>query len=336
MHINRVAATVKGGRRFSFAALMVVGDQKGRVGFGHGKAREVPEAIRKATEEAKKSMIRVPLRESRTLHHDGNGRWGAGKVMVRAAPPGTGVIAGGPMRAVLETLGVQDVVGKSVGSSNPYNMVRATFEALKVQASPRQVAAKRGKKVSDIIGRRADGARRRPPTSKARFMAKSPFARPASPIRRKKRPARHPGGPGPQPHRPHLHAGGQPLGARHDRQGRPPGRGGGGLTRPPPARSASHAASAESERRSGDRSPRRGTYDEAQRTCARARAPPRPHARRPWPGLGQGQDRRSRREGPEGALRRRHRRLRRRPDAAAHAHAQARLQQSSTARTSPK
>jgi small subunit ribosomal protein S5 len=158
VHINRVAATVKGGRRFSFAALMVVGDQKGRVGFGHGKAREVPEAIRKATEEAKKSMIRVPLRESRTLHHDGNGRWGAGKVMVRAAPPGTGVIAGGPMRAVLETLGVQDVVAKSTGSSNPYNMVRATFEALKVQSSPRQIAAKRGKKVGDILGRRADGA----------------------------------------------------------------------------------------------------------------------------------------------------------------------------------
>jgi len=158
VHINRVAATVKGGRRFSFAALMVVGDQKGRVGFGHGKAREVPEAIRKATEEAKKSMIRVPLRESRTLHHAGTGRGGAGTVMVRAAPPGTGVIAGGPMRAVLETLGVQDVVGKSVGSSNPYNMVRATFEALKAQASPRQVAAKRGKKVSDVIGRRSDGA----------------------------------------------------------------------------------------------------------------------------------------------------------------------------------
>jgi small subunit ribosomal protein S5 len=158
VHINRVAATVKGGRRFSFAALMVVGDQKGRVGFGHGKAREVPEAIRKATEEAKKSMIRVPLRESRTLHHDGNGRWGAGKVMVRAAPPGTGVIAGGPMRAVLETLGVQDVVGKSVGSSNPYNMVRATFDALKGQSSPRQVASKRGKKVGDLLGRRNDGA----------------------------------------------------------------------------------------------------------------------------------------------------------------------------------
>jgi small subunit ribosomal protein S5 len=158
VHINRVAATVKGGRRFSFAALMVVGDQKGRVGYGHGKAREVPEAIRKATEEAKKSMIRVPLRESRTLHHDGAGRWGAGKIMMRAAPPGTGIIAGGPMRAVLEALGVHDVVGKRLGSSNPYNMVRATFEALKKQASPRQVASKRGKKVSDIVGRRSDAA----------------------------------------------------------------------------------------------------------------------------------------------------------------------------------
>ena len=156
VHINRVAATVKGGRRFSFAALMVVGDQKGRVGFGHGKAREVPEAIRKATEEAKKSMVRVPLRESRTLHHDGAGRHGAGKVMLRSAPPGTGVIAGGPMRAVLETLGVQDVVAKSIGSSNPYNMVRATFDALRLQASPRQVASKRGKKASEILGRRAD------------------------------------------------------------------------------------------------------------------------------------------------------------------------------------
>jgi small subunit ribosomal protein S5 len=157
VHINRVAATVKGGRRFSFAALMVVGDQKGRVGFGHGKAREVPEAIRKATEEAKKSMIRVPLRESRTLHHDGDGRWGAGKVMVRAAPPGTGVIAGGPMRAVLETLGIQDVVGKSVGSSNPYNMVRATFEALKAQSSPRQVAAKRAQRVRTRLKSLANG-----------------------------------------------------------------------------------------------------------------------------------------------------------------------------------
>ena len=149
VHINRVAATVKGGRRFSFAALMVV---------GHGKAREVPEAIRKATEEAKKTMIRVPLREGRTLHHDGAGRHGAGKVTLRAAPPGTGVIAGGPMRAVLETLGIHDVVAKSIGSSNPYNMVRATFDALKEQNSPRQIASKRGKKVSDIIGQRTDGA----------------------------------------------------------------------------------------------------------------------------------------------------------------------------------
>ena len=154
VHINRVAATVKGGRRFSFAALMVVGDQKGRVGFGHGKAREVPEAIRKATEEAKKTMIRVPLRESRTLHHDGAGRWGAGKVMMRAAPPGTGVIAGGPMRAVLETLGVQDVVAKSTGSSNPYNMVRATFDALKNQVHPKDIAAQRGLKYATLQARR--------------------------------------------------------------------------------------------------------------------------------------------------------------------------------------
>jgi small subunit ribosomal protein S5 len=157
VHINRVATVVKGGRRFGFAALVVVGDEKGRVGFGHGKAREVPEAIRKATEEAKKTMIRVPLREGRTLHHDGHGRHGAGKVLVRAAPPGTGIIAGGPMRAVLETLGVQDVVGKSLGSSNPYNMVRATFDALKQQRSPRHIAAKRGLKVGTLVERRADG-----------------------------------------------------------------------------------------------------------------------------------------------------------------------------------
>ena len=154
VHINRVAATVKGGRRFSFAALMVVGDQKGRVGFGHGKAREVPEAIRKATEEAKKSMVRVPLRESRTLHHDGAGRHGAGKVMLRAAPAGTGVIAGGPMRAVFEALGVADVVSKSLGTSNPYNMVRATFDALKNQQSPRMVANRRGRSVAEILAKR--------------------------------------------------------------------------------------------------------------------------------------------------------------------------------------
>jgi small subunit ribosomal protein S5 len=156
VHINRVAKVVKGGRRFGFAALVVVGDQKGRVGFGHGKAREVPEAIRKATEAAKRNLTRVPLREGRTLHHDVYGRHGAGKVQLRAAPAGTGIIAGGPMRAVFESLGMQDVVAKSKGSSNPYNMVRATFDALKKQASPRAVAARRGKKVSDILSRRRD------------------------------------------------------------------------------------------------------------------------------------------------------------------------------------
>jgi len=158
VHINRVAKTVKGGRNMSFAALVIVGDEKGRVGFGKGKAREVPEAIRKATEEAKKTMIRVPLREGRTLHHDVRGRHGAGKIVMRSAPPGTGVIAGGPMRAVLECLGVQDVVGKSVGTSNPYNMVRATFDALKRMESPRMIASKRGKKVGEIVSRRNDGA----------------------------------------------------------------------------------------------------------------------------------------------------------------------------------
>jgi small subunit ribosomal protein S5 len=156
--INRVAKVVKGGKNFAFAALVVVGDKKGRVGFGHGKAREVPEAIRKATEEAKKTMVRVPLREGRTLHHDVRGHWGAGKIMLRAAPPGTGIIAGGPMRAVLEVLGVQDIVAKSMGSSNPYNMVRATFDALKGQTSPRHVANRRNLKVADIISRRKDGA----------------------------------------------------------------------------------------------------------------------------------------------------------------------------------
>ncbi|WP_342642016.1 30S ribosomal protein S5 [Rhodoligotrophos ferricapiens] len=158
VHINRVAKVVKGGRRFGFAALVVVGDQKGRVGFGHGKAREVPEAIRKATETAKRTMVRVPLREGRTLHHDVLGHHGAGRVVLRAAPPGTGIIAGGPMRAVFETLGVQDVVAKSVGTSNPYNMVRATFDALKNEKSPRQVASRRGKKVSDIVSRRRDAS----------------------------------------------------------------------------------------------------------------------------------------------------------------------------------
>ena len=155
--INRVAKVVKGGRRFGFAALVVVGDQKGRVGFGHGKAREVPEAIRKATDSAKRTLVRVPLREGRTLHHDVLGRHGAGKVFLRAAPAGTGIIAGGPMRAVFETLGMQDVVAKSIGSSNPYNMVRATFDALKRQDSPRSVAARRSLKVSTLQARRREG-----------------------------------------------------------------------------------------------------------------------------------------------------------------------------------
>jgi small subunit ribosomal protein S5 len=157
VHINRVAKVVKGGRRFGFAALVVVGDQKGRVGFGHGKAREVPEAIRKATEAAKHALIRVPLREGRTLHHDVNGRHGAGRVVLRAAPAGTGIIAGGPMRAVFETLGMHDVVAKSQGSSNPYNMVRATFDALQQEDSPRAVAARRGMKVSTLQARRQGG-----------------------------------------------------------------------------------------------------------------------------------------------------------------------------------
>ena len=156
--INRVAKVVKGGRRFGFAALVVVGDGRGRVGHGSGKAREVPEAIRKATEAAKTKLIRVPLREGRTLHHDNNGRYGAGKVVVRAAPAGTGIIAGGPMRAVFEALGLKDVVAKSTGTSNPHNMVKATFDALQNLSSPRSVAAKRGKKVSEIVGRRESAA----------------------------------------------------------------------------------------------------------------------------------------------------------------------------------
>ena len=150
--INRVAKVVKGGRRFGFAALVVVGDARGRVGFGSGKAREVPEAIRKATESAKRNMIRVPLRDGRTLHHDIEGHYGAGHVVLRTAPAGTGIIAGGPMRAVFETLGVQNVVAKSIGSSNPHNMIKATFAALQRIQAPRSVAAKRGKRVGDILG----------------------------------------------------------------------------------------------------------------------------------------------------------------------------------------
>ena len=158
VHINRVAIVVKGGKRFSFAALVVVGDMKGKVGFGTGKAHEVPEAVRKATDDAKAHMIRVPLREGRTLHHDVKGVFGAGNVTLRSAPAGTGIIAGGPMRAVFETMGIQDVVAKSQGSANPHNMIRATFAALKRTASPRGVAAKRSKKVGDIVARRDGNA----------------------------------------------------------------------------------------------------------------------------------------------------------------------------------
>ncbi len=155
--INRVAKVVKGGRRFGFAALVIVGDGKGRVGHGHGKAREVPEAIKKATEAAKRNMIRVPLREGRTLHHDVHGKHGAGKVFLRAAPQGTGIIAGGPMRAVFEAVGIQDIVAKAIGSNNPYSMVNATFEALKNMQSPRHIASRRNKKVSDIVSGREIG-----------------------------------------------------------------------------------------------------------------------------------------------------------------------------------
>jgi len=167
VHINRVSKTVKGGKRFGFAALVVVGDGKGRAGFGHGKAREVPEAISKATAAAKKAMIRVPLRDGRTLHHDGLGHFGAGRVTVRTAPAGTGIIAGGPMRAIFESLGVADVVTKSVGTSNPYNMIRATFEALKDQTSPRSVAQRRGKKVADLLGRGGMGSAEAEATAEA-------------------------------------------------------------------------------------------------------------------------------------------------------------------------
>ena len=154
VNVNRVAKVVKGGRRFGFSALVIVGDGKGRVGYGSGKAREVPEAVRKATEQAKRSMVRIPLRQGRTLHHDVQGHFGAGRVLMRSAPPGTGVIAGGPMRAVCEALGIHDVVAKSLGSQNPHNMVKATFAALVAMVSPRSVAAKRGKKVADLLGRR--------------------------------------------------------------------------------------------------------------------------------------------------------------------------------------
>lgn len=163
--VNRVAKVVKGGRRFGFAALVVVGDGKGKVGYGTGKAKEVPEAVRKATEDAKKTMIKVPLKEARTLHHDIKARYGAGRVVLRTAPPGTGIIAGGPMRAIFESLGVHDVVAKSTGTSNPHNMVKATFEALKLLNSPRLVAARRSMKVGEIVERRESGGKSAPAES---------------------------------------------------------------------------------------------------------------------------------------------------------------------------
>ena len=154
--INRVAKVVKGGRRFGFAAIMIVGDNKGRVGYGTGKAKEVPEAVRKATEDAKTKMVRVHLKDNRTLHHDVVGRFGAGKVILRSASPGTGIIAGGPMRALFESLGIKDVVAKSTGTSNPHNMLKATFDAFKQSESPKSVAAKRSKKISEVVGLKQD------------------------------------------------------------------------------------------------------------------------------------------------------------------------------------
>jgi small subunit ribosomal protein S5 len=233
VHINRVAKVVKGGRRFGFAALVVVGDQKGRVGFGHGKAREVPEAIRKATEAAKRNLVKVPLREGRTLHHDVSGHHGAGRVVLRAAPPGTGIIAGGPMRAVFETLGIQDVVAKSLGSSNPYNMVRATFDALRHEDSPRggkarqegerdRVAAagwrwrkrrpSRGLKLT--LKGLSDGRSRKTEDHRRRADWESDQATPY--------PARDADRARPQQDAQAAHLDRQPAGARHGRQGQPP------------------------------------------------------------------------------------------------------------------
>jgi small subunit ribosomal protein S5 len=155
VHVNRVAKVVKGGRRFAFAALMVVGDGKGKIGFASAKAKEVPDAVVKATNSAKNNMIHIPLKENRTLHHDVVAKFGAGYVVMRSAKPGTGVIAGGAMRAVFEALGIQDVVAKSIGSTNPHNLIRATLVGLQSSLSPKNIALKRGKKVSDILSRRS-------------------------------------------------------------------------------------------------------------------------------------------------------------------------------------
>ena len=237
VHINRVSKTVKGGKRFGFAALVVVGDGKGRAGFGHGKAREVPEAISKATAAAKKAMVRVPLREGRTLHHDGMGHFGAGRVYVRSAPAGTGIIAGGPMRAVFESLGVADVVTKSVGTSNPYNMVRATFEALGEQTSP-----KVGGAAPRQEDRRPDGPPRRPRRRRGRggsrggdgviSMATIKITQTGSPIRRQPHQRKTLIGLGLNKMHRTVRARGHPRGARHDPQGAAYGDGGGVSPRP--------------------------------------------------------------------------------------------------------
>ena len=237
--INRVAKVVKGGRRFAFAALVVVGDQKGRVGYGAGKAREVPEAIRKATERAKRGMIRVPMKEGRTLHHDVEGHYGAGNVVLRSATAGTGIIAGGPMRAVFETLGIGDVVAKSLGSRNPHNMVKATFAALQRCASPRSVASRRGKKVSDLLGRReaphaaaADAARSRRRRQMADVKKTVRVTQMASVAGRKPGQKETLVGSGPEQDPAHPRAGGYSFGAWHDPQGGPPAQGGGAVLTP--------------------------------------------------------------------------------------------------------
>jgi small subunit ribosomal protein S5 len=152
--VNRVTKVVKGGKNFSLAAVVVVGDGQGRIGYGTGKAKEVPDAVKKATEQAKRSMIRVPLKEGRTIHHDITATFGSGKVILREAKAGTGIIAGGPMRAIFEVLGIQDIVSKSQGSSNPHNMLKATFAAFELLGSPKSVAARRSLRIGEVVGRR--------------------------------------------------------------------------------------------------------------------------------------------------------------------------------------
>ncbi len=152
--INRITKVVKGGRRFGFAALVVVGDKKGSIGVGKGKSKQVPDAIKKATELAKKNMVKIPLKDGRTLHHDIYSKSGSGKILMRSAPTGTGIIAGGAVRAVCEVLGIQDVVAKSLGSQNPHNVLKALIGGLKSQSSPKYLLALRGKTISEIIRKR--------------------------------------------------------------------------------------------------------------------------------------------------------------------------------------